>query len=99
MAKRIQAAERAERRARKVWERCRPAWTRNETTRWLNERSALVLAWLRRKDPARAPAYSAAMGRWLQENRPAVYAAAHKNLSQLGGIGAPENIELLQVLP
>lgn len=70
-------------RAVKAWQKCRPAWSRNETVRWLNERSAGVLAWLRRRD-AGAPARSEAMGRWLHEKRPPVFRRAHERLAAAG---------------
>jgi hypothetical protein len=66
-----------------AYEKMRPAWTRNETMRWLNDRSALALAWLRRSDSG-APTHSANMGRWLKELRPELFSRAHSRLSTPG---------------
>jgi hypothetical protein len=85
-------------RAVKAWEKRRPAWSRNETIRWLNERSAGVLAWLRRRDTG-APARSEAMGRWLQEKRPEVFRRAHTRLASAGGKpGGFPGLTVLEVL-
>lgn len=75
-----QSEEKATAKAVQAWERRRPAWTRTDTVRWLNDRSALVLAWLRRTDPPAAPSHSASMGRWLKDNRPERFARAHARL-------------------
>jgi hypothetical protein len=68
----------------KAWVQRRPAWTRNDTMRWLNDRSASVLAWLRRIDAAGAPAHSNSMGRWLQQERSDLFSRAHKRLASCG---------------
>lgn len=100
MPKPVQAAEVLSEHLREAWVRRRPAWTRNDTTRWLNERSALVLAWLRRVEPTRAPTYSANMGRWLQNNRPKVFAICHKNLTTAAKAKtASDGLDLLKILP
>lgn len=80
MSPQIQQQEAEAARRRAAWEKRRPAWTRTDTARWLNERSPSVLAWLRRLDP-QAPAHSGAMGRWLQGERPAFFARAHRKLA------------------
>jgi len=66
-----------------LWQRKRPAWSRTETTRWLNDRSAGALAWLRRSQ-ADSPRHSNAMGFWLKDNRPDLYDRAHERLAALG---------------
>lgn len=63
----------------KAWARRRPAWTRTDSARWLNERSAQVLAWLRRKS-THAPEHSRQMGYWVKDNEAAVFARAHERL-------------------
>lgn len=72
-----------------VWHRVRPVWTRNQTARWLNERSPAVLAWLRRHraGPGRI---SSSMGRWLQTHKPGVFSAAHRRL--VSGTPADRNL-------
>lgn len=85
-------------RRREAWARRRPAWTRTDTTRWLNERSATVLAWLRRADP-QAPTHSRAMGRWLQAERGRFFARAHDRLAACGRDEARrEKLNVLEVL-
>lgn len=64
-----------------AWNKRRPSWTRNETTRWLDQRSEPLLAWLRRRSP-RAPSHSRQMGRWVKDNDPAIFARAHQRLAQ-----------------
>ena len=82
-----------------AWVKHRPAWTRTDTTRWLNERSALLLAWLRRVDAAGAPMHSGSMGRWLQTERPAYFQRAHDRLVACGrDDGAREKINVLRAL-
>jgi hypothetical protein len=56
------------------------AWTRNDTARWLNERSAGLLAYVRRVRPERAPSHSKAMGRWVLDAEPAIFNRAHARL-------------------
>lgn len=67
----------------RAWGRRRPAWTRTDTARWLNERSEPVLAWLRRR-AARSPSHSRQMGYWVKENEPAIFARAHERLARCG---------------
>jgi hypothetical protein len=64
-----------------AWARRRPAWTRTDTARWLNERSEPLLAWLRRRSP-RAPAHSRQMGYWLKDQDPTLFARAHERLAR-----------------
>ena len=64
----------------RAWAKRRPAWTRTDTARWLNERSEQVLAWLRRKS-TRAPGHSRQMGYWVKDNEPVVFDRAHARLS------------------
>lgn len=71
-------------RAQAAWAKRRPAWTRTDTARWLNARSASVLAWVRRKDQAGAPGHSNQMGRWLQEYRTNDFSRAHQRLALCG---------------
>jgi hypothetical protein len=66
--------------AQKAWQENRPAWTRADTQRWLDEQSANVLAWLRRREPDGAPAHSNKMGQWLQRHRTEYFARVHKRL-------------------
>ena len=56
-------------------------WTKSQSCRWLDERSEQVLAWVRRRDPERAPWHSHQMGRWLKDEMPSVFARAHLRLS------------------
>lgn len=69
-------------------ERCRVAyerrrkWSRTDTARWLNERSATVLAWLRRC-PGEWPAHSRQVGYWVKEHAPAYFDRAHGRLAEL----------------
>jgi len=74
-------AEILEAKGRAAYER-RRAWTRTDTARWLNERSAPALAWLRRK-PGAWPAHSRQLGYWVKENAPAFFDRAHARLAQL----------------
>jgi hypothetical protein len=100
VTKSVQAEEVVSEHLREAWVRRRPAWTRNDTARWLNERSALVLAWLRRTDPTRAPSYSQRMGRWLQEQRPTAFSVCHKNLSAAALARTDsETLDVLKILP
>lgn len=57
----------------------RRTWTRTESTRWLNERSEAVLAWLRRK-PGRWPERSRQVGEWLKVYSPKIFDRAHARL-------------------
>lgn len=85
--------------ARAAWARRRPVWTRTDTTRWLDARSASVLAWIRRHDASRAPAHSANMGRWLKDERRAAFDRAHEFLAALGRDSARrERLNPIEVL-
>lgn len=66
--------------AQLAWEKRRPTWSRNESVRWLNDESALVLAWVRRRAPGVAPKHSNAMGRWLAEHMQVNFTRAHARL-------------------
>lgn len=73
------------------WEKIR-RWSRTDSARWVNDRSASVLAWLRRRS-GEWPAHSAQMGYWLKENSPAIFDRIHTTLAGL----SPESRE--QTLP
>jgi len=73
------------------WEKIR-TWSRTDSARWVNDRSAAVLAWLRRRS-GQWPAHSAQMGYWLRENSPALFDRIHTTLAAL----SPESRE--QTLP
>lgn len=77
----------------RAWAKRRPAWTRTDTARWLNERSEQVLAWLRRKSP-HAPGHSRQMGYWIKDNEAAVFDRAHARLS---GCSTRDREQLLTV--
>lgn len=74
-------AEIAEEKGRAAYE-ARRRWTRTDTARWLNERSAPALAWLRRK-PGTWPEHSRQVGYWLKENAAALFARAHASLEKM----------------
>lgn len=80
----VKAQDEAVAKRQAMWARRRPAWTRTDTVRWLNDRSAAVLALLRRADAAAAPVYSSSMGRWLKDNSAALFQRAHERLAQPG---------------
>lgn len=75
-----------------------PAWTRNDTARWLNERSAGLLAFVRRVRAERAPSHSKAMGRWLLEAEPALFNRAHARLGAAKNNEAREKLNLIGVV-
>ena len=79
-----------------VWAKRRPAWTRTDTMRWLNERSAGVLAWVRRRAPNQSPSHSQNMGRWLLDNLTNDFNRAHLKLT--AAEKAKANPTLLEVL-
>lgn len=79
-----------------AWKKRRPAWTRTDTARWLNDRSEPVLAWLRRH-AAQAPAHSQQMGYWLKERRQDVFDRAHTRLAAVGA-GDRETLTTSEVL-
>lgn len=83
---------------RKVWLKRRPDWTRSDSVRWLNERSSGVLAWVRRRDPARSPGHSNSMGRWLAEHWPVDFARAHERLAAAASEAAREQRTVLEVV-
>jgi len=85
-------------RNQEAWARRRPAWTRNETARWLNERSETLLAYLRRKEPSSAPSHSKRMGWWVQTNRKPLFEHAHKKLFGCASPDQRERLGLLEVL-
>ena len=66
-----------------TWEKTKP-WTRTDTCRFLNERSAPLLALLRRIAPERAPSHSGQIGYWLKENATAAFNRAHERLTTAG---------------
>jgi len=76
-----QDAEIAEAKGRAAYE-ARRRWTRTDTARWLNDRSAPVLAWLRRL-PGEWPAHSRQMGYWLKDEAPERFGRVHRALEKL----------------
>jgi hypothetical protein len=90
------SAEEQSRNAQEAWTKRRPAWSRDETARWLNDRSETLLALLRRRDAANAPSHSRNMGWWLQSHDKELFARAHAKL--LGHKGPREKLTLLKVL-
>lgn len=79
-----------------AWKKRRPAWTRTDSARWLNERSEPVLAWLRRH-AGHAPAHSRQMGYWLKENMPVIFDRAHGRLAA-GPAERRENLITSEIL-
>lgn len=80
-----------------AWAKRRPAWTRTDSARWLNERSEPLLAWLRRR-AGRAPAHSRQMGYWLKEERPDLFNPAHSRLAAARAADR-ETLRLDEVMP
>jgi hypothetical protein len=74
-------AESLEAKGRAAYER-RRAWSRTDSARWLNDRSAPVLAYLRRL-PGQWPAHSRQIGYWLKDERPEFFASLHARLAGL----------------
>lgn len=74
-------AESLEAKGRAAYER-RRAWSRTDSARWLNERSAPALAWLRRR-PGQWPAHSRQIGYWLKDQSPELFATVHARLAAL----------------
>jgi hypothetical protein len=64
------------------WQKIR-VWSRTDSARWLNDRSAPVLAWLRRR-AGQWPAHSAQVGYWLKDHAPEVFNHVHDKLTKLG---------------
>ena len=89
-------AQRAEATGLASWAKIRP-WSRTDSARWLNDRSAPVLAWLRRR-AGHWPAHSAQIGYWLKENQPSMFAGVHTALAALSDEGRERAIpsDLLQ---
>lgn len=86
------AAERATAAGLARWEK-RRRWSRTDTTRWLNDRSPAVLAWLRRR-PGSWPAHSKQVGEWIKEYTPRVFDRAHDRLA-----AAPDDLARENLLP
>lgn len=63
-----------------AWEKRRPAWTRTDTARHLNDRSEAILALLRRR-PGQWPKHTHQVGYWLKEHAPALFDRAHATLA------------------
>lgn len=76
----------------------RRVWSRTDTARWLCDRSAPVLALLRRR-PGAWPAHSRSLGYWLKENAPDLFAAAHTALLAARDDTAREALLPKNVLP
>jgi hypothetical protein len=73
------------------WEKLRK-WSRTDSARWVNDRSAAALAWLRRR-PGQWPAHSNQLGYWLRDHAPEVFDRIHNKLAGM----SPEARE--QTLP
>lgn len=58
----------------------RRTWSRTDSARWLNDRSAPVLAILRRRQ-GNWPAHSRSLGYWLKEHTPDLFLNAHAILA------------------
>lgn len=67
------------------WEKVRK-WSRTDSARWVNDRSAAVLAWLRR-GAGQWPAHSAQVGYWMRDNAPDVFERFHSKLAGLSPEG------------
>lgn len=65
-----------------AWAKRRPKWTRTETARWLNERSAPLLAWLRRRAAVAPARHSEQLGYWVKEQAPDIFERAHVRLAE-----------------
>jgi hypothetical protein len=57
----------------------RRTWSRTDSARWLSDRSAPLLAALRRR-PGQWPSHSRMVGYWLKDNATAIFDAAHARL-------------------
>lgn len=79
-----------------AWQR-RRRWSRTDTSRWLSERSARVLAWVRRHRTG-GPAHSHRMGYWLAEYDVPVFNRAHAALSAAPDDAAREALLVEEVL-
>ncbi len=80
----------------KAWRRQRK-WTRAFTARYLDDRSATILAFLLRL-PGKWPQRSAHVGFWLQDNAPAVFAQIHERLAALPDDAAREALSVTELL-
>jgi len=58
----------------------RRTWSRTDSARWINDRSAPVLAILRRRQ-GNWPAHSRSLGYWLKEHTPDLFLNAHAILA------------------
>lgn len=54
----------------------RRVWSRTDSARWLSDRSAPLLATLRRR-PGQWPSHSRMVGYWLKDNAPDLFNGAH----------------------
>jgi hypothetical protein len=63
----------------RAWQR-RRRWTRTDTARWLNDRGAPLLAWLRRRGP-HAPSRCVQVGYWLKDEQTSLFDRAHRHLA------------------
>jgi len=71
------------------WEKIKK-WSRTDSARWVNDRSAAALAWLRRR-AGQWPAHSAQMGYWLRDNNPALFDQIHTTLAGLSPEGREQS--------
>lgn len=95
--KEAQAATQHEAVLVRAWTKRRPAWTRTDTARWLNDRSEPLLAWLRRRSP-HAPGHSRQMGYWVKENEPLIFERAHERLARCANQQDRETLLIDEVL-
>jgi hypothetical protein len=75
----------AEKSARETWERRKThqnIWTKNDTARWLDDRTLAGLVWWQAQgnEPSRRPIK--AWGSWLKINHAGVFAIAHGRLAR-----------------
>lgn len=75
----------------------RRTWSRTDTSRWLNDRSPTVLAWLRRRSGA-WPDELDQSGYWLRVHHPIIFNAAHTRLAREKTDAAREQIHVGDVL-
>lgn len=76
----------------------RRTWSRTDSARWLNDRSAPVLALLRRRQ-GQWPAHSRSLGYWLKEHTPDLFLSAHAVLAAEKNDDARDALLPQQVLP
>lgn len=75
------------------WER-RRKWSRTDTARHLNDRSAPLIALFRREHPAMNLTHTRQFGYWLKDAAPALFDRAHTRLA-----AAPDDAARDRLLP